>query len=525
MVKAIFEAEVHAKRVESLANGATGAMLAGRAAIHAIGAAYAEVAEIKPRHGVKQVDRYLSNQGIDVEALTPCWIAFVLGSRGEALIALDWTEFDADDHATLCAYLVTTHGRATPLCWQTVRKSSLGNGLRTETEIALVERLARAIAPEVAITLLADRGFGNQRLYQTLDLLGWHYVIRFRGNITVAHAGQSKPARAWLPANGRATKLAGAQVTDARTLVGAVVVVHAKRMKEPWCLATNLGQQSAAVIVKGYSVCRLIASAGFGNRKFCQADFLLLPGPVGRAELHTLDDCGVSSSQLSLDCELPPERRCWQPQQLTKESKHGLLRCPSPSTPHHDRARASEGTQGHGRARPRFPRPCPLRLGPGDRAARARGPRARRRRHHRGRRHDQAPHHPAGLQGCTKRPAPQEIFLPDSIHYKLGRLLAWKKRRSESLAPDAPLFVSREGNRLSTRMARTAFRRWQQRAGLDRIHSFHALRHTACTNLYRKTRDIRLVQRFARHVNIHTTTIYAQSTEEDLMRAVRELPC
>jgi site-specific recombinase XerD len=99
------------------------------------------------------------------------------------------------------------------------------------------------------------------------------------------------------------------------------------------------------------------------------------------------------------------------------------------------------------------------------------------------------------------------------------------RRRGESLAPDAPLFVSRGRNRLSLRMARTAFRRWQQRAGLDRIHSFHVLRHTACTNLYRKTRDIRLVQRFARHVNIHTTTIYAQPTEEDLMRAVRELPC
>jgi hypothetical protein len=71
MVKAIFDADVHAKRVESLANGATGVMLAARAAIHAIGAAYAEVAEIKPKHGVKQVDRYLSNKGIDVEALTP----------------------------------------------------------------------------------------------------------------------------------------------------------------------------------------------------------------------------------------------------------------------------------------------------------------------------------------------------------------------------------------------------------------------------------------------------------------------
>jgi hypothetical protein len=252
MVRAIFNQEVHAKRVESLANGATGAMGAARAAIHAIGAAYAEVAEIKPRHGVKQVDRYLSNKGIDVEALTPAWAAFVIGSRREVVLALDWTDFEADDHSTLCAYVVTTHGRATPLCWKTVRKSSLGDGARTEVEIALIERLGRAISPDVAITLLADRGFGNQVLYQVLELLGWNYIIRFRGDITVTYDGESKPARAWLPPSGRATKLRHAKVTHEQTPVGAVVVVQAKRMKEPWCLATNLGELHATAIVKLY---------------------------------------------------------------------------------------------------------------------------------------------------------------------------------------------------------------------------------------------------------------------------------
>jgi hypothetical protein len=252
MVRAIFAQDIHAKRVESLANGATAAMAPPPAPIHAIGAAYAEVAEIKPRHGVKQVDRYLSNKGIDVEALTPAWASFVIGSRREVLLALDWTDFEADDHTTLCAYVVTTHGRATPLCWKTVRKSSLGDGKRTEVEIALIERLARAIRPDVTITLLADRGFGNQVLYQVLELLGWHYVIRFRGDITVAYEGESKPAREWLPASGRATKLGNARVTQEQTLVGAVVVVQAARMKEPWCLATNLGEQRAAAIVKLY---------------------------------------------------------------------------------------------------------------------------------------------------------------------------------------------------------------------------------------------------------------------------------
>ena len=253
MFESIFvDEDLHAKRIESLANYALGAMEAPRAAVHTIGAAYAEVAEIKPRHGVKQVDRFLSNAGIDVEALTPAWARFVIASRKEIIIALDWTEFDADDHATLCAYVVTTHGRATPLCWKTHTRSTLTNGGRTDAEHALIERLSAAIPQDVSITLLADRGFGDQVLYQVLDLLGWHYVIRFRGVIAVEHAGVTKAAARWLPPSGRATKLAAARVTKKKTEVGAVVVVKAAKMKDAWCLATNVGAQTAAAVVKLY---------------------------------------------------------------------------------------------------------------------------------------------------------------------------------------------------------------------------------------------------------------------------------
>jgi hypothetical protein len=253
MLESIFvEEDLHAKRLESLVSYAIGAIESPRAAIHAIGAAYAEVAEIKPRHGVKQVDRFLSNKGIDVEALTPAWARFVIGSRPEIVIALDWTDFDADDHSTLCAYVVTTHGRATPLCWQTHTKSELTGGARTAAEHALIERLSRAIPENVEITLLADRGFGDQVLYQTLELLGWRYVIRFRGVIEVEYNGTTKPAAQWLPASGRATKLVAARVTRKRTEVGAVVVVKAAGMRDTWCLATNLGDQAAAATVKLY---------------------------------------------------------------------------------------------------------------------------------------------------------------------------------------------------------------------------------------------------------------------------------
>jgi integrase len=122
-------------------------------------------------------------------------------------------------------------------------------------------------------------------------------------------------------------------------------------------------------------------------------------------------------------------------------------------------------------------------------------------------------------------PAEQEVVLPNLLRAKLEKLLGWKRREGESLAPDAPLFISRLGRRLSARQLRENFATWQQRAGFERRLSFHALRHTAISALYRRTKDIRMAQRFARHKSILTTSIYAHPSDEDLFRAIRELPC
>src|ERR1019366_7952179 len=108
----LFGDDRHAARVGSLANGVVGALSAATASIHAIGQAYAAVALITAKSGVKQIDRLLSNPGIVVEDAQRAGATFVLGSRKEGVLALDWTEFDDDDHSTLCAYVVTNHGRA-----------------------------------------------------------------------------------------------------------------------------------------------------------------------------------------------------------------------------------------------------------------------------------------------------------------------------------------------------------------------------------------------------------------------------
>lgn len=65
----------------------------------------------------------------------------------------------------------TAHGRATPLSWKTVTKSTL-EGKRTGYEHGLIERLHGILRPEIQVTLLADRGFGDQNLYELLATLG-----------------------------------------------------------------------------------------------------------------------------------------------------------------------------------------------------------------------------------------------------------------------------------------------------------------------------------------------------------------
>lgn len=126
---------------------------------------------------------------------------------------------------------------------------------------------------------------------------------------------------------------------------------------------------------------------------------------------------------------------------------------------------------------------------------------------------------------ASDEPPPQEVVLSDTLRAKLEKLLRQKRAEKESVEPNAPLFVSLRGGRLSARQLRHAFGVWQARAAFDRIFNFHALRHTACSNLYRRTRDMRLTQRFARHRSMMSTTIYTHPTDEELVRSVQELPC
>ena len=70
------------------------------------------------KHGVKQVDRLLSNQGVDVWEFFGYWIPYLVGARTEVVVAMDWTSFARDQ----------------PLPVRLEEETDLGNGRRVAEE-------------------------------------------------------------------------------------------------------------------------------------------------------------------------------------------------------------------------------------------------------------------------------------------------------------------------------------------------------------------------------------------------------
>lgn len=252
-VAGIFEGDIHAKRVQSLANATTGVLAAGSLAVSAIGQGLAHVCGLDPKHTVKQVDRLLGNAKIDVWSYFAHWVPYVVSGRKQIAVALDWTDFDRDGQATIALNLLTSHGRALPLVWHTVRKSEL-KGSRNHFEDSVLNRLHETLPEGVAVTVIADRGFMDTNLMELMrSRWGFDYIIRLRGNVMVTDAkGESRTAAQWVGAGGRARTLREVRLTAKGYAVPTVVCLQDKGMKEAWCLASSTPEATAAELKRYY---------------------------------------------------------------------------------------------------------------------------------------------------------------------------------------------------------------------------------------------------------------------------------
>ncbi len=126
-------------------------------------------------------------------------------------------------------------------------------------------------------------------------------------------------------------------------------------------------------------------------------------------------------------------------------------------------------------------------------------------------------------KGITKGCRGGVAFLSERVRAALGDHIASKRVIGEPIGRTAPLFLSSQFRRLSLRRVQLIFAHWQKAAGFERPYNFHALRHTAITNVYRATKDLFLAQRFARHASPLTTTAYTHVSDEEMYVRLQEL--
>ena len=100
----------------------------------------------------------------------------------------------------------------------------------------------------------------------------------------------------------------------------------------------------------------------------------------------------------------------------------------------------------------------------------------------------------------------------------LELLKSWRERRP---AQSDLLFTTLKGDPVSSRYLRSMVARVADKAGIEkRVHP-HLLRHSFATDLYRETKNIRLVQKALGHEDLSTTMIYTHIVDDELEDALR----
>jgi hypothetical protein len=253
LMGAVFGGTIHAQRVASLGDGVDGVLHAASLGVRAIGHGLAVANGLAPRHAIKQVDRLLSNPKLMREEVARYWVRFVVAERKALFVNFDWTEFQDSDQSMIVLGTQTEHGRSTPLVWKTVTHSALKDQ-RNAHEDELLGLFADVLPKGVRVTVVADRGFSDIKLYRFLTELGFESIMRFRGVVSVESAdGERRKAKDWLGAGGQMRVLRDARVTAEGQPVPLVVCVQQKQMKEPWLPASSRSDLTGTAIKHRYS--------------------------------------------------------------------------------------------------------------------------------------------------------------------------------------------------------------------------------------------------------------------------------
>ncbi len=126
------------------------------------------------------------------------------------------------------------------------------------------------------------------------------------------------------------------------------------------------------------------------------------------------------------------------------------------------------------------------------------------------------PVHGDTMRVTGKRNKERIVFLGNPAMHAINRYL--RERRTEKIDSDpvSPLFINKNGGRLTQRSIQRMLAGRSQNAGLRIIPTPHSLRHSFATHLVQGGADLRTVQELLGHARLGTVQIYTHLSLKDL---------
>lgn len=248
VIEEIYGDTLHQKRQQSFAYAAMGVLASESLFLHRIAEGLVDTRGCNKKHATKQIDRLLSNQKISVWDLADPWVKYVIGKNKSIIVALDWSSFFDDEQSMLSLNIVTSKGLSTPLLWKSVDKKQLKHN-RARYEDQLLTRLKEVLPAGIEVTLLADRGFADQKFFRFLEEeLHFNYIIRIKSSTTVIHGNIKNKAKDWLKSDGKMVHLKDAFLTLQQYPIQHFIAVKDKDMKDSWFLVSNTNYKGSEII-------------------------------------------------------------------------------------------------------------------------------------------------------------------------------------------------------------------------------------------------------------------------------------
>lgn len=230
------------------------------------------------KHHIKQVDRFLGNQDIDLFTLWAALMALACHKRRRLDVLLDWS--DLGDGFEVLKATVSYGGRSQPIAWVTTKKGDYGRS-RNIFESNFCKVIRVHLPPNVELVIIADRGFGRASFFRALKKAGIHFIVRVRKDVHLIHGRGHGALGNRSIARGQVRELNNAHYgEDARVLVRCVITfgrgTKRNTPKTPWYLVTDLPSATLCAddVVRAYAT-RMRIEHNFRDHKSMRFGFQL----------------------------------------------------------------------------------------------------------------------------------------------------------------------------------------------------------------------------------------------------------